>query len=120
MIDLEKPVKTVSGKAVRIIAKDVKSKFPVIAIVTQTDGDETVEAYTNGGHYYLDKTASEYDLMNVPEERHIYFNLYGNGESFSYNSYRSSAAAFDREAAFGSARVRLTISDNKVSKVEVL
>lgn len=77
-IDFTKPVQTVSGLPVRIICTDRKGEWPIIGIIADKDGSEDVHSWTNMGKFtnysYLDSR----DLMNVPETKIYYVNVYWN------------------------------------------
>jgi hypothetical protein len=65
MIDLNRPVKTVDGKPARIICSDLKYSTPIVAAITQTNGDEYIALFCGDGS----PPYSDFDtpkLVNVP------------------------------------------------------
>ena len=80
-LDLTKPIQTRDGRAVRILASDVKGTYPLVAAVTRRNTNrEAVEAYTIEGRF-LNNRENPLDLINLPPPREsVFFNL-GNGLS---------------------------------------
>ena len=103
VLDLNKPVQTRDGRKVRILATDRKgAHYPVLGLLTQADDEETVESWTLAGEFYSGDT-DEADLVNVPEKRVLYFNIYPptspvyrSAGSYTANKTRAEA---DRNAA---------------------
>ena len=70
-------VVTRDGRKVRIICTDVRSSFPVIALVERFNDDiEDVEEYTKDGKYYDDDEANVNDLFFAPEKHEGWLNIY--------------------------------------------
>lgn len=75
-LDLNKPVQTRDGHEARIICTDRKHKdYPVIALITEKDRKETLKSFTLDGRY-LEDTKRPNDLINVPEKKEGWINLY--------------------------------------------
>lgn len=73
-----KPVCTRDGRDVRIVCFDVKSKFPIIAIISNEDNSENVYTYTiEGSMFPLNKKYSE-NLFMKTETKKAWINLYKN------------------------------------------
>lgn len=68
--DPTKPVQTRDGREARIICTDAKGDYPIIALVGP---DEILRFYDSGGKSYY---YSENDLINIPEKRVVWFNVY--------------------------------------------
>lgn len=90
MLDLTKPVQTRDGRAVRILATDVAdSDYPIVAATQYEPEDEIVETFTREGHLLLRPgvdTTSGNDLINVPEKRVLWLNIY-DGSYPSHDTY---------------------------------
>jgi len=78
MFDLNKPVQTRDGRPARIILTDLKSDYPILAIVDHEDS-QTPETYTKEGRWVSDHEENEQDLVNVPERTERFVNIYGSG-----------------------------------------
>ena len=88
MIDFSKPVRTKSGRAVRILCTDAPGVMSVIGLAS----DELLR-WTVNGSFYFNRT-SDYDLENVPEGTFVYRNVYLiGGKLAGYGSYATSSAA---------------------------
>lgn len=62
------PVQTVSGKPVRIICFDRKSKVtPIIALIEFDNGREICRGYNVEGRFQNEEAPSEFDLEMVDE-----------------------------------------------------
>lgn len=70
--DPTKPVQTQDGRKARIICTDrtTPSTFPVIALVTEDNGIESIEAYQLNGRW-VTLNPNNRDLVNVPEVTRI-------------------------------------------------
>lgn len=65
--DFSKPVKTRSGKKVRIVCTDKKGEEPIVALISD-DRNETYEdviTYSSCGHIFFDCQDDENDLINI-------------------------------------------------------
>lgn len=67
-------VVTRDGRAVRIICTDMKSEYPLIALVTEKDNTESPFVYTKNGRYFFEETNN--DLFFVPIKREGWVNVY--------------------------------------------
>lgn len=88
-------VVTGSGKNVRIICTDAKcSAFhPIITLVEEPNGNESIVTYTNEGHYYSSEPSKVNDLFFAPEKKEGWINIYKNG--WSGEIYHSKEDAFN-------------------------
>lgn len=70
LIEMGKPCKTAGGLNVRVLCTDIKrSPWPVVGIVTESDGSEYVVTWTADGREHKDKDdKSIRDIQPVPEE----------------------------------------------------
>ena len=74
MTDFTKPVQTRSGLPVTIITTEGRAGYPVLGYI----GDEKdLSHWSLNSHYVLDLD-NKYDLINVPEKRVGYINLFSN------------------------------------------
>lgn len=68
-------VVTRDGRAVRIICTDMKSEYPLIALVTdKKDNTESPFVYTKNGRYFFEETNN--DLFFAPIKREGWVNIY--------------------------------------------
>src|SRR3954469_13685501 len=94
MIDFTKPVRTVAGDQVRILATDISCPYyPVLAAVKRSSGSglEDVVRYTEEGKLTFTRVPVRCDnlrdLENVPERLVRYLNVYSDGfVGYSYDS----------------------------------
>lgn len=75
--DPTKPVQTRDGRSARIICTDRDSIYPIVALVRELNGEESVSFHTNNGrvtpHY---GGPSRVDLINVPEKHVRWVNFF--------------------------------------------
>ena len=71
-----KPVYTRDGRKARIICFDRKSETPIIALVTELDGIESIYSYHNNGMWYSPENTNGCDLMMLPEKKEGWVNVY--------------------------------------------
>lgn len=70
-----KKVVTRDGREVRIICTDMKSEYPLIALITdKKDNTESPFVYTKNGRYFFEETNN--DLFFAPIKREGWINLY--------------------------------------------
>lgn len=95
-IDVSKPVETREGHPARIIASDVKTEYPIIAVVKISEHKEVVRAYSKDGTFLMDGSPSKADLVNVPEKLTFYgwLNVGTRGHEDGVFSTRDRADAF--------------------------
>lgn len=79
-IDWSKPVQTRGGKPVEIITTKGRGSHPVIGYVGYT---EILDGWMIDGTYN-GKKPTDRDLINVPEERNLWVNVYEDGCSFAH------------------------------------
>lgn len=70
-----KPVCTRDGKKARIICFDAKDNLPIIALITNARGDESLARYKSNGRF-INLNESDYDLMMLPEKKEGWVNVY--------------------------------------------
>jgi len=97
MIDLTKPVQTRDGRKVRVLCTDMKSETPIVGVVTQPAGKEEACWWYADGRYSLTPGHSA-DLINVPDTRVVWVNMYPESSSAAGACHRSQAKA-DKYAA---------------------
>lgn len=69
-----KPVCTRDGRKARIICFDAKCNFPIIALITQSVGDESLARYASNGRF-TNLNESDCDLMMLPEKKEGWVNV---------------------------------------------
>lgn len=77
--DPTKKVQTRDGRKVRIVCTDVKSRWQIIALITNNNGRETISAYDSSGRARgREENGDDHilDLINVPVRTSTWFNLY--------------------------------------------
>ena len=68
-------VVTRDGRAVRIVCTDMKSEYPLIALITdKKDNTESPFIYTKNGRYFFEETNN--DLFFAPTKREGWINVY--------------------------------------------
>lgn len=80
-LDLTKPVQTRDGRPVRILCTDRKIDrvdVPVVGLVTNKAGCEFIDFWSLTG-VHLASRAGEGDLVNVPQRKSKWMNVYGGG-----------------------------------------
>ena len=89
--DPNKPVQTRDGRKARIICNDRMGYSPLIALVSDKEGEETVQGYRADGTYYYNRGIpnDKRDLVNIPEKRWI--NLYERGPGDLYHKTKKDA-----------------------------
>ena len=70
-----KPVYTRDGRGARIICFDAKCNLPIIALITQSGGDESLARYNSNGRF-TNLNESDCDLMMLPERKEGWINVY--------------------------------------------
>ena len=83
MTDFTKPVQTRSGLPVTIITTKGRGKYCVLGFVGE---DEFVTRWNIDGRIDCSKVNHELDLINVPEKRVMYVNIYRELVPFAYMS----------------------------------
>lgn len=77
MLDLTKPVQTKSGRKARILCCDREGEKPIVALVgyqhSRSKGEDVLYYHPDG---MFAGTASEYDLVNIPERCSRFANIY--------------------------------------------
>ena len=70
-------VVTGDGRSVRIICTDSKIRdYPIIALVEEPSGFESLFSYTEGGQMVSYEPSEKYDLVFAPEKHEGWVNLY--------------------------------------------
>lgn len=104
--DPTKPVQTRDGRKARILGTIKNDDYPIVAAVS--DGPyEECEEYSSEGFYYRKEEPSKFDLVNVPDERELWVNVYDRG-GIAVSSHGSKDDA--DECAFRDRIARLHIS----------
>ena len=66
---------TRDGKAARIVSRDAKGPYPIVALIATDDGREEPHSYTCEGDFTNDR--HPIDLINAPApKRVVYVNVY--------------------------------------------
>ena len=64
------------GYSVRILCTDKKSSLPIVALITDKNGEEFVGNYNSFGKYNDSNYACSFDLFFAPEKHERWINLY--------------------------------------------
>jgi len=76
MVNWKKPIQTKDERKARLVTdKNNTHHFPMGVVITNSDGSEDYRTYTNEGRYDIDKE-HKLDIINVPEKRYVYLNVY--------------------------------------------
>ena len=84
--DPTKPVQTCDSRKARIICTDANNHQPIVALITEQDGHEYTRNYTKDGFYYIGAGRSDSDLINIPERRIMWTNVYTHHTDGSYTT----------------------------------
>ena len=118
-LDLEKPVQTRDGRKARVICTDMKhEKGPIIAIIETSEGFEKVQQYWEGGYYnnnyHDDRIDSGNDLINIPEEKELWLNVYDENKRVPFATLRVSKKDADEFADKDRiARIKVTYKEGQ-------
>ncbi len=116
--DPAKPVRTRDGRAAIIDASDARftGGKTISARVTEREGYEVVYTYMPNGSLFHCGEVNHSDLINVPEQRHHWYNVYESGSAGAH--YTRSKA--DKSATPGRIAVlHLIFEDRKLVSSEV-
>lgn len=76
MIDLTKPVQTRDGRKVRVLCTDRKgSSNSIVGLIVLEGGKEYVQTWEANGNFVTSGDAPA-DLINVPDKRVVWVNMY--------------------------------------------
>jgi hypothetical protein len=78
LFDHTKPVQTRDGRKAEIIKSDLKDLdgLKIVAIVTEDKGHQWVKTYGMTGRYLDNPNESRHDLVNIPERKSNWYNMY--------------------------------------------
>ena len=80
MFDPTKPVQTRDGRKARIICRDAKGPWPIVALVDYGHQDAP-HCFAANGYELTDGLERPGDLVNIPTKREGWVNVYrGNGD----------------------------------------
>lgn len=87
MIDFSKPVETKDGRKVRVLTSTMKNpEYPVVVIITDAEGNEYSETYAASGALYNHRDDAEDDLVNVPEKRTLWLDIFDDGSAVGFTT----------------------------------
>lgn len=103
-LDLTAPVQTREGNSVRILATNRKGRYPVVGLVLVGDRED-LSSWTDDGRPH-ERIAEELpgDLVNVPQQRTVWVNVYGGKIGMSTLAHPSREAA-EKAAIDSSTRI---------------
>lgn len=107
-----KPVCTRDGRKARIICFDAKDNLPIIALITNARGDESLARYKSNGRF-TNLNESDCDLMMLPEKRSGWVNVYNNPTT--HNIYTSADVFESKEIAEEQGTQRNRIATCKIT-----
>ena len=108
--DPTKKVVTRDGREVRIICTDMKSEYPLIALVTdKKDNSESPFVYTKNGRYFFEETNN--DLFFAPTKREGWVNIYF---SMDKGKYVGEEIYNSKEEAIKNSKYRIYIATIKI------
>lgn len=94
---------TRNGLKVRILCTDANGQKPIVGLIIQPNGDESMQRFFPNGHCLHKATKSENDLMMLTKTRFTLTNLFRNkvtGETVvegSFTSYPKAEAAANKK-----------------------
>lgn len=93
-ISKDKQYRTRDGREARVLATDIKGRYPVLAAVQNLNGTEAIYALDERGMHYVNAEQSPFDLIEVKPRFRIerWVNVYSNPSSMSY-LYKTKAKA---------------------------
>lgn len=113
--DPNKPVQTRDGRKVRIICTDKRGLYPIVALISDGYG-ESCSTHSGGGKFSINREGDDpHDLINVPECKTLWANVYNSGLQLTHKS-RKAAVKVRGSGALGLAS--LTIEDGKIIAFE--
>jgi hypothetical protein len=116
-VNLNKPVRMRDGRPARILATDLKGDRPLaVTYTTGSDSQEWPITLLPDGRYYSYRD-SEYDLVNIPEERIIYRGLRHSDATIGAFKYSSPQEAYRNG---WTEALRITIVDDIVQAIEIV
>lgn len=81
----DRRVVTRNGLAVRIICTDRNYERPIIALIKEKDGTETIYTYnTQGGFWKNNEPSSNLDLMFYPTKKEGWVNVFESTKGYKY------------------------------------
>lgn len=108
--DPSKKVVTRDGREVRIVCTDMKSEYPLIALVTdKKDNTESPFVYTKNGRYFFEETNN--DLFFAPVKREGWVNIY---KRMSKCSYVEESIYYSKEIA-----IKNKCDDNYITTTKI-
>lgn len=85
--DPSKPVKTRDGRKARIVCTDRTGPFPIVALVMRMDRDhEENMSFSLDGRLANARNPCPSDLVNIPEKRKGWANIYSDGRDSFYRT----------------------------------
>ena len=72
------------GYSVRILCTDKKASLPIVALITDKNGEEFVGNYNSFGKYNDSNYACSFDLFFAPEKHEGWLNLYRSALDVTY------------------------------------
>lgn len=109
--DPNKPVQTRDGRKVRIICTDKRGLYPIVALISDGDG-ESCGTHTGDGKFSINREGDDpRDLINVPECKTLWANVYDGCVSRTFHSRQDASGSRGADAR---GLVSLTVEDGKI------
>jgi hypothetical protein len=117
--DPTKPVQLRNGIPARIICTDQKGDKPIVILYTQGQNENVGHRYADGR---LGTNTSARDLVNVPDVRVEYRNIWGEdgAGTFSYKTYVEAASKCPSSGIKRLGIQKLIFTDDKLTSVELV
>lgn len=110
MTDFTKPIQTRGGEKVRILCTDAPGDYPIVGLI---GGNHVPETWTaKGYHLNWDETPHVMDLVNIPETKTFWLNVYPDWVGAGYPTRES---AVDRADPNSFGVLKTDITDDNVS-----
>jgi hypothetical protein len=111
MISMDKKYKTRDGREVKILTTERKDDYPVVGLIVEDSGIETVRSWPLSG-VYSEEHECLADLVETKITLDIegYFNIYKNDDfSFHRNKARAINASYNRKDLLARKKVKIEI-----------
>lgn len=126
-IDFNRPVTTRDGRTVKVLTTTANhNMYPVVALVTDENGEEHAEVFTANGKFYSSEedNPDPDDLVNLPIRSEQYINVYirpnDNGVRVTDGYFSQGHAEDCRMKVCGATTMRLNIVDGLIESVSIV
>lgn len=112
--DPTKPVQTRDGRKARIICTDMQSDHPIVALIKAELCPERMQIYFRDGLCFAHRESAD-DLINIPERKSQWFNVYHSAQWY-YSSKNGAQEAATIDCA---GQIEIIFEDGKPVDVKL-